>query len=698
MKRACLHGFTEWHRSTAWLLILFFIVLMPFDIHATNNAVTINRTSCMEGSSDGEQTEVRTLLEQARRILYQNPGEAKIYAQKGIIAAGQSGDERSLASLINILGIVYDLQARVDSAEACYTQAYELYSRNKDYCGMVKVLNNLGIIMHKKGMYDKALEKYDASIELLKKEKCEGSVADAYINIGLIYKEISEYQKSLAYFLKAQEIYEQDNNEEGLVYTNINLGTIYVILKDSAKSLSCFQNALSTAGRLKDSVNITTCLNNIAGIYSEQRNFARALEYNFRSLSISEKVGDTYGNAFTCFNIGDTYYKMNKLESASRYMSRAMAIFIKAGDRYNIAKTSQSLGQLMLKQGNYANARARVEEALKIGTRLNSKEILRDCYFTLATLDSLSGNYAGALNAFMKYTAYKDSIFNLQKSQQIAEINIRYETESNQKQLELLKKENEISKMSLASKSMVIYLLLGGLALIIAISVLINMYMKLRSKKKITELTLRNLRQQMNPHFIFNMMNSVVYSLQNNEKERSFRYLHMLSKLMRRTLENSQYNEITLREELETLMLYIDLEALRLKDKFTYELRVSDELDQDMCTIPTLLLQPFVENSIWHGLSGKENGGVVRIDVSREGRYIRCRIEDNGIGRAAAAKRRRNGSGHHQSKGIAITDSRLRLINSVIEKDLTIHYTDLVNDDHSPAGTSVEIYFPYHSN
>ncbi len=158
---------------------------------------------------------------------------------------------------------------------------------------------------------------------------------------------------------------------------------------------------------------------------------------------------------------------------------------------------------------------------------------------------------------------------------------------------------------------------------------------------KISELTQANLRQQMNPHFIFNTLNSIQYYMYQHDKLATNTYLTKFSSLMRKVLDNSNHTSIPLRDELDALTLYLDLECLRFKDKFSYEINVDEEIDPLFYKVPTMLIQPYVENSICHGLMPREDKGIVKIDMKLDKDHIICTIEDNGIGREAAQERKK---------------------------------------------------------
>jgi PAS domain S-box-containing protein len=210
------------------------------------------------------------------------------------------------------------------------------------------------------------------------------------------------------------------------------------------------------------------------------------------------------------------------------------------------------------------------------------------------------------------------------------------------------------------------------------------------ANKKIGELKLTALRSVMNPHFIFNALNSIQFFIAQNDRKNAINYLSTFSKLIRGVLNNSVNNKIMLSEELELLQYYINLELVRFDNKFEYILSVDDRLDIESIEIPSLLIQPYVENAILHGLYNKPGKGTLRISVQREiDSRILFIIEDDGIGRAAATELKKKNFPTHKSMGIALTEDRLKLINA--EDSVSFETIDLYNDG-IPAGTRMKIW------
>ena len=206
---------------------------------------------------------------------------------------------------------------------------------------------------------------------------------------------------------------------------------------------------------------------------------------------------------------------------------------------------------------------------------------------------------------------------------------------------------------------------------------------------------LKALRAQMNPHFMFNSLNSIQHFILTNKAADAGKYLNKFAKLMRMILNNSDKSQITIREEVEYLQLYIELEAMRFDNKFDWKIDIEDRIDTDYIEIPAMLLQPYVENAILHGLTPLKSGGHLEISMRMQGNNLLCRIKDNGIGRDRAREMRQlSGRKDHHSLGMKITSDRLELINNLHGSHLSMTITDLKNEDGSPAGTQVDIFIP----
>ncbi len=211
---------------------------------------------------------------------------------------------------------------------------------------------------------------------------------------------------------------------------------------------------------------------------------------------------------------------------------------------------------------------------------------------------------------------------------------------------------------------------------------------------KAIELELQALRAQMNPHFIFNCLNSINRYILKNETEAASDYLTKFSRLIRMVMLNSQKNCVTLNEEIDCLEFYIEMERLRVKNSFTYKINCDHQINRNEVMIPPLMLQPFVENAIWHGLMNKKESGKLEIGIERQNGSIFCTIADNGIGRKKAGELNGKSNGHKKSMGIQITANRLKMLNQEKNGEIFINIIDLKEENGEDSGTKVVLKIP----
>ncbi len=205
------------------------------------------------------------------------------------------------------------------------------------------------------------------------------------------------------------------------------------------------------------------------------------------------------------------------------------------------------------------------------------------------------------------------------------------------------------------------------------------------------------LRAQMNPHFIFNSLNSINRFILQNDKHQASEYLTKFSRLVRLILQNSQASFITLESELEALKLYLELEVLRFDNQFGYTIEIDEDIETTIIKVPPLIIQPYAENAIWHGLMHKKAKGHLMIEMHEgEGDRLICKITDNGVGRQRAAALKSLSASTHKSMGMRITAERIALMQEDSKLDTIIKINDLVMPDGSAGGTEVIITIPVH--
>ena len=210
-------------------------------------------------------------------------------------------------------------------------------------------------------------------------------------------------------------------------------------------------------------------------------------------------------------------------------------------------------------------------------------------------------------------------------------------------------------------------------------------------KVKMAESQHQALSAQLKPHFVFNAINSIHNYIRKNDKEKSSEYLILFSKLIRQVLTNSNEHLINIEQELQLVEKYLQVEQLRFKERLTYSLKIDDQIDIKRMKIPTQLIQPYVENAIWHGLMHKKEPGHVSINIKQVENQLHCVIGDNGVGRKSAKS---NTTSTHKSSGMSINTQRLKLVEVIFKRPVKLIIEDLKNEKGEPNGTRVNLTIP----
>ena len=213
-------------------------------------------------------------------------------------------------------------------------------------------------------------------------------------------------------------------------------------------------------------------------------------------------------------------------------------------------------------------------------------------------------------------------------------------------------------------------------------------------QQQATELEMQALRAQMNPHFIFNSLNSINRFILQNDKEQASDYLTKFSRLVRSILQNSQSAFIPLASELEALQLYLELESVRFNHHFHFNIHVDEDTDISSLKVPPLIIQPYAENAIWHGLMHKTEKGNLQIELYEEEDVLCCKITDDGIGRKKAAELKSKSASTHKSMGMQITADRIAMLQKTNRLAPQIEIKDLALPDGSAGGTEVLLKIP----
>jgi two-component sensor histidine kinase len=321
--------------------------------------------------------------------------------------------------------------------------------------------------------YPQALENYQQSLEIDQKFNNQEGIAKSYINIGVIYLNLSDYHTSLEYFLKALKMVESNGDKYSYGAVLKNIGSVYWYLKNYGKALEYFMKAKEIEQQLIDLEGVAGSLNNIGTIHWLANDYKKALDYFEQALVVARRIKDQIIIAGTLNNIGELYFSEKKYQKAMQYYEQSLAIKKEINDKSGIAYTLLNLGNLFLERNELDKAQEKYLTGLKISQEIKSKNLCEQYYANLSKLYSARQNYQEALKLFQQYTEIRDSIYSDDTARRIAELDIKYETEKKEKELEILRKDYQIKTLKLKRQRINTLFSLFAIILLVAIALIL---------------------------------------------------------------------------------------------------------------------------------------------------------------------------------------------------------------------------------
>jgi len=625
--------------------------------------------------------------------------------QLGILeqkAESYSVDSSKVKLLTEIAWDMANYNRSLDTALSYGQEAVAISKKIKWNKGTAESYSCIAGVYRSQSNYTQAVNNYLKALNISREMKEKDWTATCLYFIGQVYQDQGNYPIALDYLLQALRISEGTANTIDIARDLTYIGTIYADIGDDANALNYYMQALKKNEDLNDKYWIAINLQSIAAIYNSENEYAKALDYYSRVLKMAG--GNIYSIYETLKDIGDVYknqsYSISDLqndtawEKGMDYYSRALKIAREVDDQFTAGLSLNGIGSLYLKRNKLKEADAALSKALKLLKDQNTPEAIKDCYFNLSKLDSAKGDWKNSLIYFQLYTTINDSLFNKKKSRQIAQVQIKYETDKKQGEIEILNKDNELKNLRIQQQSKNILLIIS-VAVILLLSAggfvyYRNKRIKRESLKQISEAKLASLKSLMDKHFIFSSLHSIDTFLMNNDAEAASDYLVKYSKLIRMILEMSNQAEASLEEEISLCKSYLDLEKIRYNQSFDYEFSIDPNISQQQTQFPSMLLQPLVENAVKHGIGsltedkmGKK--GFIKVIIDKEKDKLVCTVTDNGKGLGFSAATIK---GHRSYSGKGIIE-RVRVYNT-----LQKNKASFVLNDNNP-GVAAILTLPY---
>jgi tetratricopeptide (TPR) repeat protein len=571
-----------------------------------------------------------------------------------------------------------------------------------------KALANIAYAFDRMDSAGKALEYYNSALNTAQRLSDTLLMARACYEKGTVYTKQGLYEKALEnliHSLRYLEMYNEKNpstvNERHLSFIANNIGVVFTRMGDNNKAMDYYQYSLKVRRKLNDSLSIANMLNNIGILYADEKKFDTAAMYYNEALEIERKAGDSLSIAETLLNKWEVMIHKKQYQRAVAYFDtvKSYTSFLNARHKAVIA---HNIAMIWLALNKPEAAYPYIKREIELTKRTNMLSRLGNSYLLLSDYYAQKSDFKRAYQYQKKYIEINDSVMNSEVASKLAEMQTRYETEKKEKQIALLEKDKQLTRAEAdRQRSLkIIYLIVSLVVILLAGFVIFEIRNKLRRKQhQLEKRNLENeqklLRVQMNPHFIFNSLNTVQGFISGNDSFKAMSFLSKFGQLLRNILENSRKNMITLENELETLSLYLDMEKQRANNRFDYSIKTSHTIDPESVLVPPLIIQPFAENAIKHGFKTENRKGELNIEVEKENNLLILTITDNGIGRQKAEAIAGTSGNKHKSLGMRLTAERLKNTGKATGSKTSFQIIDLKNDKGEPAGTKVIVTLPF---
>ena len=528
----------------------------------------------------------------------------------------------------------------------------------------------------------KAEEYQTKAVDLYKKNKTKTKLADALRTLAKIQEAQNKTQDAILNYNDASKNAQRKSNT---IVNSSDVSRLKNFNNPNEQSNSINQkiSSLKKESNPKEKEEIVDAYKQLAEVNIKQNNSEAAIQ-NYNN-ALEEIQGNSAEKNTIKNEIADIYANSNKLEQAIAMKEDVLKNVDSLKDVGQQIKQRQGLAKLLILNNESDKALQLIQDsynlALTKGKTIDAKNSLMQLIAYYKTKDD-------AQKTLQLYDVFLQKLESLIKSDStLIDKKIFEETDQKIKQLE---KEKSLQEELISKKNTFNYFLVIALiVLLILILVIIRYSYAIKTKNK--KISLQSLRREMNPHFIFNSLNSVNQFIAQNKEREANKYLTSYSSLMRNMMESSSKDFIPLQHEIDHLQKYLELEHLRFSNQFDFVVDVDESIDADAILAPNMLIQPHLENAIWHGLRYKETKGLLVLSIKNKTSFIEITIDDNGIGIEKSNSIKTQNQKIHQSIGLQNIKERIKLLNDLYKVDISFAVINKVND----GGTIVRLKIPY---
>ena len=647
--------------------------------------------------NQNDSLRLMSLLEETRKVYSRNQFDSVILLSENIL------EECLELGFLRGVGESYFLKARAlnrlgrkEKAMEIYQSAVEQFKAIQDHTRIASVYNNWGLILKSMGRFREAIETGEMALDYIRQKPSDKLQFHILNNLGNSYQNIALFKKaSSAYFealqvLKNQEdsLYKQQMQAE--VY--INLGIIYFEQKLFSKSIETYQNALEIFSKQELKPQLATVYNNLAVVLIETQDYNKAKHYLLIADSLYRGINGEIGVAICTNNLGKIYRELQNFDDAILKHNQAINTLLEIGNVSYLPSCYLGLGKTFMEAQLVDKAHLSLLKGLQIALKSGQKVPELKLYEGLIELHKSINNLEETIMYYDLYSSLSQELNDQQIGRYIGQQELKEHIEKRDLALESLESEAAFLQFQLNQRNLLLVLSAFIILLVSAFFTLVLRQFRLKALHQSITLEQKILRTQLNPHFIFNALGAIQHYMIDHAPEKAAGYLSKFSKLMRSILECSRTSDTTLSVELENMRHYLELQSLRFSGLFEFSIEMDSEIQPELVRIPSLLIQPLLENAVEHGLIPNQ-GGQLRVIIQQKNDYIIVYVEDDGVG-VDHHRSLNTGRKDKSSLGNTIIRERLSLINRKNKNKILFNIRSRTTIDSNLSGTQASLKIP----
>lgn len=678
-------------RSDTFLLCSFFLIVY---IHGTSFSQTkkdsLNdqlRKAVSEGLPDSTANIYKAMAKHCYFDL--NQYDSTLYLSRQAIQLYKNlKREIETAYMYKLAGYALVDMQNYSNGLKFLDSALAIYSKQDELLPLIQIYTNKGIAYSFIDDNEKSINAFEKAVNLSVELGDSSQIATNLLNAGILYNYSGNYPRAIESLTKACRIYEKIGDSTIVINTYIEIGNVYQNWEKYETAFNYYEKAVALQDNIEDNT-VKVSLYDVMGFTLEkQDSLDKALDYYRKVLEFSKKLNYRSGMSQGLYRLGNLEFYWENYQSAIDYYNRSLDIEIELGSNQDIVYMEHILAETYLKTGNFHESLTKLNKARETCLQYNFRKELSKNNQLLYQVFKKTGKADSALKYFEKHIALRDSMYSEKQEMLMENLREKYETEKKERTIQQLNNEKQIQQERISRQRQFFIALAVVILLVIIITILLGTQQKRKEALHRLQIQQRLFRSQLNPHFLFNALNAIKNVVLKNESRMAADYLVDFSGLMRLILDGSISDLTTLEEEIELLTNYIKLHHLRFHGTFSYHIFVDDEIQTDEIPFPSMLLQPFVENAIEHGI--KNGGKHLELRFLKKEEGINVEITDDGPGMGNAENEHAR---KHQPKAITITRERIKILSKLFQWNIELHLP--ATPDGKGKGTSIIFFVPW---